>query len=128
MIAACGVNENDPAKVAQALFEAVLKGEGEKISRYICRANQDEYRMIGMVGGVFGNMSLDSGFGISIGMSLDLDLRDVNYRTVSRSSSSAQVQVNGEMRISMLGIYETMPLNDQMYMIYEDGRWKYCPS
>lgn len=127
LLAACGVNENDPAAVSRALTEAVIKGDGNTISRYICQAKQREFQTIGIGGGLLNNMSIDSGLGLSVGLGVDVDLRELNYRTTTRTNSTAEVHITGQLRMSVLGFYESIPVNDRMRMIHEDGRWKHCP-
>lgn len=131
LTAACGTNDSDPAAVARAWVNAVINGEGTTIVLYTCRSSEEDYQMLGMFGGLLNNLSVGGdggGLGFSVDLDLDIDMRDVHFQTISQNEQVARVLVTGEMRMSMLGIYQSSDVYDEFTLVYEDMRWKVCGS
>lgn len=134
-IVGCNSNSDDnPAKAAEIWLEAMLDSDGTTIARYTCLQSQagiSESSMMMSLLNAFGGGSVSdssSGLGFNFNISIDYDLDDLDYDVVQENENTAQVRVHGAVTVAVLGLFQSTPIDDIVFMRREDGRWKFCTN
>lgn len=119
-LVSCGIGDS-PEKAAQEWIEALVSMDGNTLMARTCAAQQGYvqeaglwYSLIGMFGQSF------------TGQQAEVDLSDLNFKTVKRSGDTAQVRVTGEMRVAILAVAQSQYVDEVWTMVREEGKWKWC--
>jgi len=81
--------------------------------------------LLNAFGGIEGEAG--GGIGISLAFGLDYDLTGLRFQTISAQNDTAVVSIDGEIVVSVLGVFRTVeiPLSP-VDMQYDGGLWKVC--
>jgi stress response protein SCP2 len=127
-IAACGLNEQDPAAVSRVWLAAVLNGNGAEVARYTCQ--EQTRRGAGLasflVSGLKGAASNLLSSIIGDAGKISFDIRDMTFTTVSSSESQAEVFANGTSSLIVGGGFKSGNTVMTLVLFMEDGHWKVC--
>lgn len=121
VLGACGAAGDGPDVAARQWFQAIVDQDGNAAARLTCDGQQDAL----MTGGIA--LMIVSMLGNEfIGASPDLDMSDLEFRTVREDGDTATVHVGGQLRAAILLISQPTDMDQDIPMIREDGRWKVC--
>ena len=118
ILSSCG--ESAPAKAAEEWIQAISTSDGVTALALTC----DEYKpAIQEMGFFMGGMNMLTGGMLS---NAEVDTSGLEFETISRNGSEAVVSVSGNIIQGMMGVAMEQPINANIYMLKEDGKWKYC--
>lgn len=120
----CGLG-NGPEKAAKAWFEFTERGEILEADKLVCEEQKDSFREGAFV--LSGIYTFAQGF-LGTDQPVEIDASDIEYTRVDSLSSADRVvvEVEGEIRMTALGIVDSEELYYLWVMVNEDGQWKWC--
>ena len=112
--AACGGGGGGaPDQVAKQWFQALAKGDQDTLKSLTCAASQSDMT------DAFGSLAEMAG-------TVTIDVSGLSFKTTEESGDNATVQVSGNIKVELLGQSAEEPMNEDMPMVKEGGKWKVC--
>lgn len=121
LVVSCATSDK-PAESAKEWYIAVNTMDALKADSLVCVAIQDEFRNQINLGSAFlqiGNMLLGD-------IKIEVDVSKVKFSTIDKKGDMAIVQAIGDMRGAVGGTVQSIYLDEEWLMAYEDGAWKWC--
>lgn len=111
-----------PERGAKEWFDAVLNMDGNKIFERTCDAQKAAMQEAGMWNTAMALIPQ------MMGLSVDIqgDVSDLKFTTSEKTETYAYVHVNGEMRVAILALVQSYPIDETWLMVNEDGKWRWC--
>ncbi len=114
-----------PEASARQWLEGLLTGDATLAGRYTCSADINQLSEVMFNQGLFTTAAeLFGGFDVETGV----DMTDLSFTVVAQNTDTATVRTDGRIRVSVNGSIQETEFSEDFPMLYEDGRWKVCPS
>ena len=118
LITSCGGSA--PAKAAEEWMQAIATSDGVTALALTCNEYKPAVQELGFL---MGSMNMLSGGMLS---DAEVDTSGLKFETTSKNGDQAVVSISGSIIQGMMGMAMEQPINVSVYMLKEDGDWKYC--
>lgn len=118
-VAAAGGPPSGSESAAREFIAASLDLDGVRMSELTCDAR---LREVQSTGGTASAMLLAFGLPTQIRSSIS----ELRFEQVDGTAEEARVRVSGRITMALLGMAQTVPVDQVLVMRYERSQWRYC--
>jgi hypothetical protein len=120
LLVACGGGDS-PETAVREWMQALLDMDGNKLIERTCEASQSDVQQAGALVSVLGIAGNEVG-----GQSAKADLSSLSFQATNKGSDTAQVHVQGKLRVAFMGLAQEQKYDQTIPVVLEDGKWKVC--
>lgn len=111
-----------PEEAAKEWADAMVNLDGNKMLERTCAAQREAVQMAGSWNSAL--VMLPQLFGLDV--KTQADVSDLKFTATNVKEDTAHVQVTGEIRVAVLAVAQTYPIDETWLMVKEDDKWKWC--
>lgn len=112
-----------PAEAAKEWYEAVNTMEALAADSLVCEAQREAFRREMEAGSLFFTSAESL---LASDQDIELDISDVEFRTMNQERDTATVRARGEVRAAVGSSIYSEAISERWEMVEEDGEWKWC--
>jgi hypothetical protein len=121
VLAACA---DSPERAAREWFDAMLNLDGNTILERTCLTQRAYIQEIGLWNSAIA--LLPQMFGLNMESQGDVSGLEFSTIDINSNETVASVRVSGEIRMAVLALAQSYPVDETWLMVKEDGGWRWC--